>query len=116
VSKKRHQKQVKKPKKPPEPGKSPNWLLASGGEPVTAGELLKILQTVDPSLVMSVSVGPDYADIPLTDLVVWPQYGAAFLVGEPDPDKDEEEDVVVGEWVEVPPQEEDVDTDVAEPI
>ncbi|MDE2097330.1 MAG: hypothetical protein KGL39_08815 [Patescibacteria group bacterium] len=90
----------------PESTPKGNHIVASSGEPITVGFLVKVLQTLDPSLTVSLVFGPDYEDIPMTDAVVWPQYGGIFFVGEPPgPDEDGDE-TVVGEWVKIPQGEE----------
>jgi hypothetical protein len=111
---------------------SQNWVLNADGKQVTVGVLTKLLATIDPSMVVSVSIGPHYDDIPLTDVVSWPKHGAIFLIGEPpdvEDDEDDEDDTpepLEAEWVELPREEvekmcdmakerEPVDEDAAEP-
>ena len=90
--------------------------LISDKEVVTAKDLIEVLRELPPETVVSVSIGPVYEDIPMTDAFYWPAHGAIFLMGEELPD-DDDDDVIEGDWVEIPRDEpeEYIDTSMADP-
>jgi hypothetical protein len=83
---------------------SPNILVTSDGAPITVGFLARILLTLPPQIPVSLAIGPDYDEVPLTEAILWKKHGGLFLVGEPQ-DEDEgldDDDTISGDWVEVP--------------
>lgn len=94
-------------------------LLEDHGEGITKEKLIEALEGLPDGTLVSLCIGPDYADVPMTDAVFWPSHGAVFLLGDvKDDDDDDETPPIEGQWTEVPrcePEEEFVDEAAAEP-